>query len=210
MELKVQCDCGQKYKFDVEPVNGQMPFRVSCPICGIDGTDKANTLLRAQAPAMASAPPPPPGGLRLGIAPPPPPAAAAPPMPMGQRFPAAAGVARGPLGPAAAPRKAAETTNLGLGILGAILGAGLGAGLMYVFFAVVGFRFPLMGTGTGILTGLGARILYRGTDSALGAISGGIAAAAVVAAIYFMYGEFRPASVITAVIGIYFAYRIAA
>jgi hypothetical protein len=45
VELKVQCDCGQKYKFDVEPVNGLMPYRVNCPNCGLDGTDKANVLL---------------------------------------------------------------------------------------------------------------------------------------------------------------------
>ena len=29
IELKVHCDCGQKYKFDVEPVNNQMPFTVA-------------------------------------------------------------------------------------------------------------------------------------------------------------------------------------
>jgi hypothetical protein len=27
IELKVHCDCGQRYKFDVEPVNNQMPFK---------------------------------------------------------------------------------------------------------------------------------------------------------------------------------------
>ena len=72
-ELKVHCDCGQKYKFDVEPVNGQMPFTVACPICKRDGTAKANEMLQQmaifkpldQAPAsILSAPPPP-------VAPPP-------------------------------------------------------------------------------------------------------------------------------------------
>jgi hypothetical protein len=28
MEIKVHCLCGQKFKFDVEPVNGAMPFPV--------------------------------------------------------------------------------------------------------------------------------------------------------------------------------------
>lgn len=46
MELKIHCDCGQKYKFDVEPVNHQMPFAVTCPICQRDGTAKANALLQ--------------------------------------------------------------------------------------------------------------------------------------------------------------------
>ena len=48
-ELKVECDCGQRYKFDVEPVNGRMPFTVSCPTCGVDGTSKANALLQQSA-----------------------------------------------------------------------------------------------------------------------------------------------------------------
>ena len=48
-ELKVECDCGQRYKFDVEPVNGRMPFTVSCPACGVDGTSKANDLLQQSA-----------------------------------------------------------------------------------------------------------------------------------------------------------------
>ncbi|HEX7654433.1 MAG TPA: hypothetical protein VF607_13065 [Verrucomicrobiae bacterium] len=45
MELKVTCPCGQKYKFDVDPVGGRMPFTVKCPICGVDGTAQANILL---------------------------------------------------------------------------------------------------------------------------------------------------------------------
>ena len=62
LEIKVVCDCGQKYKFDVEPVNGLMPFAVRCPICGVDGTQKANVLLaqalahRPPAPVFAPAP----------------------------------------------------------------------------------------------------------------------------------------------------------
>lgn len=43
--IKVQCGCGQKYAFDVEPVAGQMPGAVSCPTCGADGTSAANMLL---------------------------------------------------------------------------------------------------------------------------------------------------------------------
>lgn len=87
IELKVHCDCGQKYKFDVEPVNNQMPFTVACPICKRDGTPKANVLLQqmsvfkrvdtapapvsiAPAPVLASAAPPPPAP--ASIAPPPP------------------------------------------------------------------------------------------------------------------------------------------
>jgi hypothetical protein len=61
MELKVICNCGQKYKFDVEPVNQRMPFKVNCPVCGLDGTHLANGILAAMPPPapMASIAPPP-------------------------------------------------------------------------------------------------------------------------------------------------------
>ena len=58
MELKVACDCGQKYKFDVEPVAGRMPFTVNCPVCGVDGTPVANQLLAQQFVPVPPAPAP--------------------------------------------------------------------------------------------------------------------------------------------------------
>ncbi len=54
MEIKVVCVCGQKYKFDVEPVNGVMPWIVKCPVCTADGTATANVLIAQQ---LAAAPP---------------------------------------------------------------------------------------------------------------------------------------------------------
>lgn len=65
MELKVVCQCGQKYKFDVEPVNGRMPFPVNCPVCNLDGTSTANAMLaeilvNQPSPSAATPPPPPP------------------------------------------------------------------------------------------------------------------------------------------------------
>jgi len=51
--LKVECECGQRYAFDVEPVHGRMPAPVACPTCGADGTGKANAML-AQMPVAAS------------------------------------------------------------------------------------------------------------------------------------------------------------
>lgn len=84
MELKVVCQCGQKFKFDVEPVNGQMPFTVNCPVCNLDGTSTANAMLTeflaSQPPPLITAVPPPPapiapspGGLRIHHSAPPPP-----------------------------------------------------------------------------------------------------------------------------------------
>ena len=72
MELKVVCQCGQKYKFDVEPVNGRMPFTVNCPVCNLDGTAAANALLNEKRGTQ-------PINLTAMSAPPPPVAAIAPP-----------------------------------------------------------------------------------------------------------------------------------
>jgi uncharacterized protein YxjI len=68
MEIKIQCGCGTKYKFEVEPVNGRMPMAVVCPSCGASGITDANQQIAQRYPqATTSAPPPPPvsGGLRL-------------------------------------------------------------------------------------------------------------------------------------------------
>ncbi len=43
--VKVQCGCGQRYAFDVEPVHGRMPSPVACPVCGADGTLAANEII---------------------------------------------------------------------------------------------------------------------------------------------------------------------
>jgi hypothetical protein len=43
--VKIQCGCGQRYAFDVEPFCGRMPFTVACPVCGADGTGAANEVI---------------------------------------------------------------------------------------------------------------------------------------------------------------------
>jgi hypothetical protein len=45
MLIKLNCQCGTRYSFDVEPVNGLMPFTVACPSCGADGTSAANAII---------------------------------------------------------------------------------------------------------------------------------------------------------------------
>lgn len=101
-------------------------------------------------------------------------------------------------------------SNLGRGILGALAGAVVGSLLMYGFFILVGFRFPLLGCGTGLLTALGAKWLYKGTDNTLGMISAGIAMAAVLGTLYLMYGEFPILNIISVIVSASVAYRIAA
>jgi hypothetical protein len=43
--IKIQCGCGQRYAFDVEPVNARMASPVACPVCGADGTAAANEFI---------------------------------------------------------------------------------------------------------------------------------------------------------------------
>ncbi len=45
MPIKIQCGCGQRYVFDIEPFCGRMPFSVACPVCGTDGTSAANEVI---------------------------------------------------------------------------------------------------------------------------------------------------------------------
>lgn len=216
MEIKIVCDCGQKYIFSVDPENGQMPVSVNCPACGADGTKEADEILSQIFPdapaeaAVATAPPPPAvaegGPVRIN-----PPvrltavASAPPPFPAAIPSPQFIGSVA-----AAAPRaKATGEFSLGLGILGAVVGAGLGAGLMYGFFDLVGFRFPLMGVGIGALAGYGARLLGRGTDATLGIIAAVLAVAANAGTLYLIYGEFEFIYLISLAVGGWFAYRLA-
>lgn len=65
--IKIECTCGQRYAFEVEPVDGRMPHTVTCPACNADGTGTANALIAQQlanAPITIS-PAAPKAGLRL-------------------------------------------------------------------------------------------------------------------------------------------------
>ena len=211
MEIKVGCGCGQNYKFDVEPVNARMPVKVTCPSCGADGTESANQFLAQQFPNQ---PPPIPVALRVQ------PAASASVAPAGAlrvNLPETAASTPGVVVPRPSPgvkaavskQKSSAKFSLGMGIVGAVLGAALGAGLMYGFFAWAQFRFPLMGTCVGALAGLGARTLAKGTDMTLGAIAGFIALVSTFGALYLMYGEIAGIFIISMIVSVSLAYRIA-
>ena len=43
--VKIICRCGQKYAFDVQPVNSRMPVPIFCPACGMEGTVEANQFI---------------------------------------------------------------------------------------------------------------------------------------------------------------------
>ncbi|HYG35966.1 MAG TPA: hypothetical protein VEC99_14345, partial [Clostridia bacterium] len=72
--IKIQCPCGQRYSFDVEPANGRMATPIACPSCGADGTAAANEIIAQTIPAQSQVGPG--SGLRLSMATTAPPAAA--------------------------------------------------------------------------------------------------------------------------------------
>lgn len=57
MEIKILCECGVKFKFDVEPRDGRSPGPVHCPGCHKDQTAATDEKIREQLPpAPAPAP----------------------------------------------------------------------------------------------------------------------------------------------------------
>jgi hypothetical protein len=142
-------------------------------------------------------------GLRLSQAEPAPAPAKAPP-------PLTAPRTIAPVQPlSTAPKAPGKDFNMGLGALGAFLGALIGGGLVYGFYRMVGFRFPLSGIAIGALAGYGARLLGRGTHATLGMIAGGLALVSIVGAFYLMYGDFFISGIISIVICVGVAYRLA-
>jgi hypothetical protein len=59
--VKIQCNCGQKYAFDVEHAGSFQAGSVTCPVCGADGTAAANQFVSqrvtvAATPSVQAAP----------------------------------------------------------------------------------------------------------------------------------------------------------
>jgi len=194
MELKVLCDCGQKFKFDVEPANGRMPFAINCPACNEDNTAKANSLIAENLP-VAAPPPPPiappfnasvPGGLRINrahvetAAP-----APAPIAPLNDNAPPAIGALR-PFAVAAAanpPKK----TSFGMGLLGGFIGALVGSILYLLIYKYTGLHLKLLALGVGGLAGWFAEFLGKGEGSKeLGGITAVLVVSGVLGAQYFV------------------------
>jgi len=223
MEIRVPCTCEQTYAFEVEPVNGVMPCAVSCPVCGADGTGLANEVIRQN---LAAAPVPP---RTVSIVPPAAPSSLAPTPPASpaslrinrQAAPAAPPPPPVPAALSAAPprfatpsmsraRPADETHSLGLGVLGALIGAGVGAGILFGLSIAIGFKFPLFGTITGALSGFGARTMYKGTDSTLGAVSAVISVVVTSGTMFLLFGgDMGLSSVISIIVSASVAWRIA-
>jgi hypothetical protein len=202
MEIKIQCDCGQKFKFDVEPVNGRMPWEVQCPVCGASGTDKANWIIShaGSGAGPLAAPIAPIGSVTSGppieaalveAAGAPPVAAAEPPkarLVIRHHAPAPAAPAQPPVPrpvpvrttPAVREELPSTNTLFFRGLLGAFVGALVGMGVWYGLTVATGYRIGIVAWGVGALTGFGARLLGRDGNTALGVVSALFAALAII------------------------------
>jgi hypothetical protein len=209
MELKIVCQCGQRYKFDVEPAGGRMPFTVNCPVCQADGTATANARLAehfrfvpppprpnappqvAPDPAAPPSPPPPPtiaplaGGLRINRAhEEPAPAPVAAPA-AGVDAPPAIGSKR-PFAVAEAA-KPVRKTSFGMGLLGGFIGTLVGVAVYFLIFKYTGYRIRYLAIGVGALAGWLAELLGKGEGSKeLGGITAALVLAGIIGAQYFV------------------------
>jgi hypothetical protein len=175
IEVKVQCDCGTKYKFDVEPLDGRLPSRVHCPGCGIEGTDAANALLRQKLAPPAASP--------SKTAPIPKAAASSLPGPKAVPLVVEPVPARGTAGLKSASASAGPATRgrFAMGAVGAVM-AGLLATLAWFFLIkVTGYPLGFAAWGVGLLVGLGARGLAREGSRRLGWVAAACAFAAILA-----------------------------
>jgi hypothetical protein len=212
MEVKVLCNCGAKYKFDVAPVQGRMPAPVACPVCGADGTEYANGVIAKAVPASGADRPVPsaiplPSCPATGVSQTPAPTSARPEAPrlrinkpVQVVAPATPAVEPAPVPAAAAPslRAPAPTltakTSLARSFLLGAVGAA-GAGLLgmlgwYLLIKSTGYEIGYAAWGVGVLTGIGARILGRGGSTGLGVWAAGCAFIAVLGGQYLAAKSF--------------------
>jgi hypothetical protein len=197
MELKVVCNCGQKFKFDVEPVNGRMPFTVNCPVCNLDATSLANAAIdeklasnpRSAGLEMATPPDviaPVSTGLRIAKAPvAPTPSAEQSSSSVSDSAPPPIGAIR-PFAVAAAANPPPKT-SFGMGLLGGFIGALVGSILYLLIFKYTGLHLKWLAVGVGALAGWFADFLGKGDGSKeLGGITAVLVVAGIVGAQYFV------------------------
>jgi hypothetical protein len=208
MELKILCHCGNKYKFDVEPVNGQAPGPLACPNCSANWTETANHIIAQNL------------GLALPITPLPQQAEEAPrpavqapvtrlrvsstshSQPPSTEAPSAAEVASNPEAQPAPKRFVPNVPsldllkeppvkgNFALGMLGGVLGAALGMGIWLGIFYGTHWRLKILALGVGFLAGLGAKLLSKDEGSKeLGALAAVFALIAIFSAQYLIAKE---------------------
>jgi len=190
MDIKIQCACGQKIAFDVEPENGAMPCSLPCPACAADVTALANDVIRQQLPPPAPASPagatPAAPRVRVAMA-----AAAHSPTPSAAEQPAAApepasapkaapsgGRSRAVEAPAPqAARGADDGATASVFLMGTVgvLGGAVAGLIVWFLLAKLGLSLKILAVLVGAGAGLGARVFCREGDNALGGVAAVIA-----------------------------------
>ncbi len=163
MEIKILCQCGAKYKFDVEPINGQLPAPVQCPVCHADGTSAANALIAEKLAALPRAVPVPvptpavvvASSIRLGAA-----APVESPVPMPQAPPA--------ISPPKKRQKEYTGPSNMRGIIGAAVAGLVGMILWAVLIIATNREIGWVAWGVGGLVGFGAKTFGKGESDQIG------------------------------------------
>lgn len=192
MDIKIQCRCGQKIAFDVEPENGEMPCPLPCPSCDADCTGMANEQIREQLAAQKPVAPAPvvpsaEGAPRMRISvspaahpPTPPSEGAAPVAAEAPQTPAASGrpkpvpLPAPPTGPARGADGEATVGVFLLGTVGVFGGAIVGL-ILWFLIAKMGLNLRILAVLVGAGAGLGARVFCREGDKSLGGVAAVIA-----------------------------------
>jgi hypothetical protein len=183
MEVKVECDCGQRFAFEVEPVDGGMPLQVFCPSCGIEGTNRANAVIQKKL-VLESTPPAAPSSeapkLRLSRHAEMPVAAAdaPPPRPTVDVPPDRAVLLKGDAGSAERLKKVPKVyrePDAKRGAIGAVIGAVIATAVWWVLWKSSGAAFGVMAIAVGWLAGFGARLMGRTEGQKMALMTAGIA-----------------------------------
>ncbi len=182
VEIKLQCNCGTKFKFEFEPVDGRVPFAVICPTCKADATEFANAhvaqqlgLAASQAAATdpvaaepaaselgrprlrigrsAHAPAPTVAETEAAAAPPAPAPRPAPVMPMSAAY------------SNLTPPDEGLTAKFFYGVGGAVVGTALGCLIWYLIFHFTGKSWRIFALLAGAGGGFGARIASKDEGS---------------------------------------------
>jgi hypothetical protein len=195
MDIKVQCECGQRFAFEVEPENGRMPTEVACPSCGLDATARANAIIQAKieganvgtglntgTPKLRLSRPAEPEPVPVTTAPSAHASRASAPA---SRTPAASGLS--PTLQAMIEREerrtlieASDQPRIGWGIAGAVIGGIIGMTGWYYLIVLTKVEIGYAAWGVGLLCGFGAKIGCKYTGPLMGLVAGICALVAIV------------------------------
>jgi hypothetical protein len=199
MDVVVPCDCGTRFSFAVEPVNGRLPegAELLCPNCGKDGVPLANRVIsedlrkaqrdqqRREQEAEALQPKKS-SWLKREKKPEKKkePAAPDPYATSAYDAPAYDPYARG-LEKNKDDDSVFSGPNRIKGIIGALLGGLIGAVIWAASVYFTGYEIKYVAVGVGALSGLGSRWLGGGRDYHLGLFASACAFVAILVGVYF-------------------------